>query len=466
MKTKSKKKTLIIVLVSIAVLLVALCSAVLIVGHNLLSPMRPKGGISDDAIVETDKGKIQGRENDGVYNFLGVEYGYADHFFELPKEVEKFDGVKKATDYGPASLQASNSFSFLSSTQYSNSCQNLNIWAPEKKENLPVMVFLHGGGFSSGSSYQMDSYNGENLAKKGNVVVTINHRLNVIGHLDLSDYGEEYQCSANVGIADIVLALQWIKKNITSFGGNKENVTLFGQSGGGAKILALMTSPYGKGLFHKAIIQSGATETVGVHFNSLEVSKKVTEYTMKNLGITDPKGIEELGYRKLLSASNDALSKVAMEYKIPSPFQGYSMEFEPVVDGDYIPSDPIVGDSFAENGKDITLMIGSNLFEWTKYVSSLQVEVTDDINAEFKKAYPDKMISDARYVDTLIRVPMLKLMRAKARQAGAKIYSYVYTYGNSTHGAEIPYTFNNGSGVMNDMLSSLWSNFAKDGVPS
>ena len=129
---------------------------------------------------------------------------------------------------------------------------------------------MHGGGFSTGTAND-SSYDGEALARSGDVVVvSVNHRLNLFGHLDLSAYDEKYSDSANVGMWDIIQALEWIQKNIEVFGGDPDNVTVFGQSGGGAKVLALMSTPYAQGLFQKGIVQSGVTEMVGVHFTSQE----------------------------------------------------------------------------------------------------------------------------------------------------------------------------------------------------
>ena len=127
--------------------------------------------------------------------------------------------------------------------------------------------WLHGGGFEAGSSAETPVYDGANLSRKGNVVVvSVNHRLGVLGHLDLSAYGEKYADSANAGIYDLIDALTWIQKNIRAFGGNPQNVTIFGESGGGAKVLTLMDTPRAKGLFEKGIVESGATETMGETF--------------------------------------------------------------------------------------------------------------------------------------------------------------------------------------------------------
>lgn len=133
-------------------------------------------------------------------------------------------------------------------------CQNLNIWTPSIRDGRkrPVMVWLHGGGFSSGSSIEQLAYDGENLSRAGDVVVvSVNHRLNVLGYLDLSPFGEKYRDSANAGNLDLIAALEWIWDNIEGFGGDPENVTLFGQSGGGVKVWSLLQMPEADGLFHK-----------------------------------------------------------------------------------------------------------------------------------------------------------------------------------------------------------------------
>ena len=153
------------------------------------------------------------------------------------------------------------------------------------------MVWLHGGGFEAVNSVAEDVYDGENLSRKGDVVVvSINHRLNVLGFLDLSAYGEEYKYSGNLGMLDIVAALEWIRDNIAKFGGDPKNITLFGQSGGGAKILALMGMPKAVGLFHKGIEQSGAVDLMSITFPEQKATRRVAELTLQNLGIS-PKEI-------------------------------------------------------------------------------------------------------------------------------------------------------------------------------
>lgn len=382
-------------------------------------------------------------------------------------------------------------------------CQNLNVWTPgiNDGKKRPVMVWLHGGGFSTGSSIESPAYDGENLSKKGDVVVvSINHRLNSLGHLDLSAYGDKYKYSANAGMTDIVKSLEWIRDNIEDFGGDSSNVTVFGESGGGAKVLALMTSPYAKGLFQKGIVESGATENMGAKFTSKEVSQKITEVTLENLGIA-PNEIEKLQtipYEELTAASDKALTQVAEDLNIYEEFvNGYSLLWEPVVDGDFLPTSPVTENGFAEAGKDIPLLIGSNLNEWTVFGSPMKNpeeklsaselesqlkakygENADKVKNEFKKAYPKESNTSALYVDsTLIRLPILKLTAHKADQNGAPVYSYIFTWGTSYHTAEIPFVFNNTDKVqpsgdkdqaekLSDLMSNAWINFAKTGNPN
>lgn len=142
-------------------------------------------------------------------------------------------------------------------------CQNLNIWTKvlDKNAKKPVLVWLHGGGYFAGSSIEQVAYDGHNMCMEGDVVVvSINHRLNILGYLDLSPFGEKYYNSGNAGHADMVAALQWVHDNIAVFGGDPDNVTIFGQSGGGMKVADLMQIPAADGLFHKSLIMSGVAD--------------------------------------------------------------------------------------------------------------------------------------------------------------------------------------------------------------
>lgn len=278
---------------------------------------------TSDGLVVTTAGKVQGTLNDGVYTYLGVPYAHATERFVPAQAVEPWEGVFQADTYGNISPQGA-MFGMPGQAQpgTDNNCQNLNIWTPGVGDDgaRPVMVWLHGGGFSNGSGNDQ-GYQGGNLSRSGDVVVvTVNHRLNLFGHLDLSAYGEKYERSANVGITDIVAALEWIQDNIAAFGGDPDNVTVFGQSGGGAKVLALMTSPYAQGLFHKGIVQSGATETVGVNFTSQEASTRLTENFLSILNISEDniETLQTISEDDLQSAGTQALQMTADEFQIPA----------------------------------------------------------------------------------------------------------------------------------------------------
>lgn len=432
-----------------------------------------------DGVVQTTAGLVQGTDEDGIWRYLGVPYAEAKERFVPAEEATPWEGVRMADSYGPMSPQGAISGLGAGGAQdgTDNNSQNLNIWTPgvNDGEKRPVMVWLHGGGFSTGSANEA-GYDGENISRSGDVVVvSVNHRLNAFGFLDLSAYGEKYKDSANVGIRDIVDSLEWIQENIENFGGDPDNVTVFGQSGGGAKVLALMMTPYAKGLFDKGIVQSGATETMGVIFNSQEASTRLAENLLAKLDITEEniEDIQTVPVDELEAAAAEALAETGEELKLPAALGGgYSMDWEPVVDGDFLPTDPVTEESFAEAGKDIPLLIGSNLNEWSGFFESNPIEPTEEMTEALREAYPDKTDLTAEQVDTTtIRLPLLKIMTHKADQNGAPVYAYLFTYGNSYHGAEIPYVFDLAEGseeeqALAEQVSQAWINFAKTGVPS
>ena len=466
----------------------------------------------ENGIVQTESGALQGGVSNGIYTYFGVPYAEAKERFVPAEKVNPWSGVRNATEYGPISLQSSVTGFPVPDVPMDNNCQNLNIWTPGiDGKKRAVMVWLHGGGFSNGSAQEVPAYNGENLSRKGDVVVvSVNHRLNVMGFLDLSTFGEKYKYSANVGMMDIVDSLEWIQKNIESFGGDPENVTVFGESGGGAKILALLTTPYAKGLFHKSIIESGASESIGVNFTPVEPSRRLGEISLRNLGITaeDVEAIQSVPYEQLIEATQKAKVEAAEEFGIINDFSGQViMDWEPVVEGDFLASSPVTPDSFATAGKDIPMLIGSNLNEWTsmnlllgedrgKTFSDSEIEERlenlygdkkDQVVEEFLKAYPSKSRLDALYIDIYFRLPMLKIMTHKADLKGAPVYAYVYTYESplAVHTAEIPYVFNNpdaeppisaggtkteaekqADAEIAETMSSAWISFAKTGTPS
>ncbi len=234
----------------------AVKSAVAATGPNLNPPVAAVRG-----------GKLRGIREGKTYSFLGIRYAEAERFGQ-PKPVQPWEGTRNAQAFGPCcpiptqSTVGADELVFPHRFWIQNeNCQYLNVWtqnlSPAVKK--PVMVWMHGGGFTNGSAIESYAYDGRSLSEFGDVVVvSINHRLNILGTLDLSAYGPEYANSRQTGMADIVASLEWVRDNIEAFGGDPGNVMVFGQSGGGGKVVRLMHMPAAKGLFHKVSAQSGS----------------------------------------------------------------------------------------------------------------------------------------------------------------------------------------------------------------
>jgi para-nitrobenzyl esterase len=476
-------------------------------GRSTASEFRASVG---ETVVKTKAGALVGAVEDGVYQYLGVPYAQAKRFMP-PSEVKPWEGIRPAVTYGEncfipmmKSVAGDELFNPHRYLPMSEDCQFLNVWTPgiNDGKKRPVMVWIHGGGFTNGSGIELTSYDGHNLSKKGDVVVvTLNHRLNVLGFLDLSAYGERYRHSGNASIADLVAALKWINDNIEGFGGDANNVTIFGQSGGGYKVRALMGTPSSKGLFHKAIVQSGSRVA---SVTDQQSSRKVAELTLANLGLTGEKvdQLADVDYYTLLAAAEKALKD--------APAQGAKdARWAPVQDGDYIPENS-VGESWVDQAKDIPLMVGNVLNEFetviTKKVGDLVLdnkngwsdekarsklkerfgEKAEAVASEFKAAYPEKRLADAYFLDTRFRPGAIRDLDLKAKQAGALVYSYMFTFESPVldgvamawHCAELPYVFANAASVktatgggtealaLSDKMSEAWVNFARNGKPS
>lgn len=262
-----------------------------------------------EPVVQTKAGKLRGFFLDGTYIFHGIRYATAERF-QMPKEVEPWEGIKDALSYGyvcPILNQPQPNGEVMVPHRYwpqNEDCLFLNLWTPslDSTSKKPVIVWLHGGGFSDGSSIEHVAYDGENMSKFGDaVVISLNHRLNVLGYLNVSSLSEKYENSANAGTEDMVAALRWIRDNVANFGGDPDNVTLFGQSGGGAKIWTLMQTPSAFGLFHKGIIQSGVFDLLPVQENN---GKAICHALLEELGIPQAEGerLAEVPYCQLAEA--------------------------------------------------------------------------------------------------------------------------------------------------------------------
>lgn len=262
---------------------------------------------AETAVVETQQGKVRGYVYDHISIFKGIPYAEAKRFHS-PEPVKRWEGVLDATNYGYVCplLDAPKPMGELTVPHRywptSEACQNLNIWTPAcDSGKRPVMVWLHGGGYEAGSAIEQLAYEGENMCWFGQVVVvSVNQRLNVLGYCDLSAFGEEYADSGNAGTNDIIAALQWVHDNIAAFGGDPENVTVFGQSGGGAKVTTLLQTPAADGLYAKGINMSGVVGPLLV--DSKGNGEDLVRAMMKELDITDVKELETVSYERLAYA--------------------------------------------------------------------------------------------------------------------------------------------------------------------
>ena len=317
-----------------------------------------------------------------------------------PEKPKPWNNIFAATWWGSGSPQMmegrySNSYSsFLDHWNYydvSEDCLKLNLWTPSINDNKkrPVIVWLHGGGFFAGNSIEQDGYHGENLSKLGDVVFcSINHRLNAFGFSDFSGIGnEKYSLSGNAGMLDIIAALEWIKDNITNFGGDCENVTIMGQSGGGGKVSTLMVMPKAKGLFHKAVSLSGPTLRVG----DKEMSQKLGSYVLKEAGLTNSQigKLQELEWPAYLRIASKANQKILDEYKQ----KGYKdrVGWCPVVDGKIVPNHPF-DPSAPEQVNDIPMIISTTFNENSpsKFDSALENISFEEVKEKIKSEYKDK----------------------------------------------------------------------------
>jgi para-nitrobenzyl esterase len=419
--------------------------------------------------VQTVSGPVAGYIDDGVYIYKGIPYAKAARFMPA-EDPDPWTEVRASRAFGPTCPQDKRMGWYDDNQAFAmhwddgfpdEDCLRVNIWTSGIKDSgkRPVMVWLHGGGFRAGSGQEQIGYDGTNLARDhGVVVVSLNHRLNVLGFLDLSAYGAKYAHSGNLGMMDIVKALEWVRDNIAQFGGDPSNVTIFGQSGGGGKVSTLMAMPSAKGLFNKAIVQSGSITQLMEPKYSRRVGAKTVEAL--NLNPSRIGEIEKVPYDELLAAYNGAIAAVREEAQKDGVFPENILSAilygqVPVVDGEIIPAQPATLEALALS-KDIPVIIGTTYHEFTR----------DREDPIFKP---------------------LALQQAADRTAAgcAPVYLYQFTWESpvldgafgSTHCMEIPFVFDNvvlhrtltGGGPeaaeLGHRISRLWTNFAKTGTP-
>ena len=464
-------------------------------------------------IVQTDSGPVQGLEQDGVDAYLGLRYAappVGERRFKAPGRPEAWTNTYDATGYGAPCMQLytpsgpnetavtrqiQGIFPTYSEQKIDNEdCLFLNVWTPDAGTgSRPVMVWFHGGGYDYGSG-GWPAYNGRNLAEKGDVVVvTVNHRLNAFGYMNLADrFGEGYAASGNVGNLDLVRALEWVRDNIAKFGGDAGNVTIMGESGGGSKVSHLMAMPSADGLFHKAIVQSGP----GV------ISGKPDEAAAYTAAILNEAGVQSAADLAALPA-DDLIAAIRRATPAESGF-GRGPRFGPIADGEIVPRDPFLPRA-PEQSADIPLLIGYNKDEMTLFLAAqpwfgrIDDATLDTMAAgmgeqavaaiaAYREMHPDYSpthIASAALGARFVQGTYL-LADQQSRTADAPVYVYRLTWETpvadgmlrSPHTLDIPLMFDNaeesaalvGTGAeaqrMADMMSDAWIAFAKTGTPT
>jgi para-nitrobenzyl esterase len=481
-----------------------------VAASTLIIPATVFAADGSEPIATTRAGKIRGAKEGGIYVFKGVRYGAdtAKTRFQAPQAPQPWNGIVDALDYGNQTPQASAGDggglfkSWANRRTDSEDCLFLNVWTPglRDQKKRPVMVWFHGGGFSSGSGAS-HAYDGVRLAKRGDVVVvTVNHRLNVFGHLYLTGLGVaemgdgKFADSGNVGVLDLVHSLQWVRDNIAEFGGDPGSVMIFGESGGGAKVTTLMAMPAAKGLFHRAAVQSGAW----LLFNEADASTKVASAVIAELGLTPQTldRISSLPFATIQQAADKASRAVR------------DAGWGPVIDRKNLTRHPFTPDAPPES-RQVPLLIGMNRTEstllvgprdpmyfnmtWEALPEKLQpllpgIDVAKVLQ-EYRTLHPKYDAPDTFFAVTtdsrFLRAHVAQVER-KAQQAGAPAYFYMLDWDTpvdggkwrAPHALEIGFVFDNvtksesmsGIGAeqqrIADLMSTSWIAFARTGDPN
>jgi para-nitrobenzyl esterase len=476
----------------------------------------------DFVIADTAFGKVRGKREKGVNIYKGIPYAgriSGDRRFLRPAPLEPWKGIRDTLRLGTPAMQSPNTVYGIDEPKPGEECLFLNIWTPANdNKKRPVMFYNHGGGFSTGSGGSAGQ-DGANLSRFFDVVVVeTNHRLNIFGYLYLGDVaGEEYRTSGNNGLLDIVDGLKWVKQNIAEFGGNPDNVTICGESGGGAKSSCLYAMPSAADYFSKASIESGP----GVMMTPLETAIETTRLLFKELNISpnDWRKLLEFPAEKLFDIQPQLMRAAASIHTTKSGIRGIGASgiggFSPVVDGIVLTGHPFSPAAPAIS-KSKPLMVGWNEDEFTFFatssgdVSGCQLqnfdalftklepqfgENTGKIVETYRSSRPDASPS-AIFVEimsvTIMGLGSIEIVEKKAKQNAAPVYMYNFGFKSglkvpntdfpmgTAHAMDIGFKFNNVRSEMpgqylagdrperfkaSSNFAGLWTSFARTGKP-
>lgn len=479
---------------------------VLVSCHQAGVRQGPVSASSSEAVADTRAGKVIGYIDDGVFVFKGIPYAKAERF-QAPEDPDPWEGIRPARHYGPACPQGSNlvwrgqndyefAYKYTKEVFDEKDMFSVNVFTQglDDGKKRPVFVWFHGGGFSSGSGINLPCYEGTSLARKGDiVVVTVNHRLNVLGFMDLSAFGDEYLYSANTGVLDMVKSLEWVRDNIAAFGGDPGQVTIAGQSGGGGKVQTLMVTPAAKGLFHRAIVQSGPYGAG--HMKSKAASQEQGRQFVAALGLDASTigQIKTIPYERLTEASRKMMMSARergehMGMDGPTcgdptlPFDWFAEDARPLFES--IPL--LIGSTFNELGH--RTYYGQHLSEdqADEILSARFADAAEDFKRAFRTAYPDGSLEDMCSIDINTRKSTIVVADKKYTMGEAPVYMYQFRWKSpaldgqfgSCHNMDLPFMFNNialqreltGGGAdaykLAEKMSGAWIAFTKNGNPN
>jgi len=491
-------------------------------GSLMLPALRAQAKPEKTVIAKTTHGQLRGAVQDGLNIFKGVPYAGSpagENRFKTPPKLKAWSGVRDAPEYGPQSMQNPDPAwpKEWKPAVASEDCLFLNVWTPglQDGKRRPIMFYSHGGGFATGNGGadpfpQNISHDGASLAKSYDVVVvTHNHRLNLFGYIYLGDLlGEEYAASGAAGMLDIAAALAWIRENAEAFGGDPNNIMIWGESGGGAKTSTLVALPAARGNFHKASIESGAA----LRMRTKEAATEATLATLSRLGLDKSRA------RELLKVPAEQL--LAVQMPAPSanprprasgalpPISGASFTFGPVVDGHYLPAHPF-DPAPPSSAVNIPILVGTNKDETIFFMRGApDLFSLDDVGLQkalepslgdktarvievYRKSRPGALPTDLYVSITTARWmwnSAITLAERKVAQKGAPVYMYLFAFESETpaaqgvtyptkaaHAMEIPFKFNHPESVRSKRedrfkaarnMSRAWASFARSSNPS